>query len=79
MPGSVVEGIALFDHPANPWPKCPWFTRDYGFISPTPFNFQEDSWELAAGKSVNLRYRVVLHGGSPKEIDLAAVFRRWAG
>ena len=78
VPGSVVEGIALFDHPGNPWPGCPWFTRDYGFISPTPFNFQENPWELAAGKSVDLRYRVVLHGGSPKEIDLSTVFRQWS-
>ena len=55
--GDVVEGIAIFDHPKNPWSPCPWFTRDYGFASPTQMNFMEKSWELPAGQSVTLRYR----------------------
>jgi hypothetical protein len=76
--GDVVEGIAILDHPKNPWSPCPWFTRDYGFMSPTPFNFIEKPWELPTGKSVTLRYRVVLHGGSPKEAGLDAIFQEWA-
>jgi len=77
--GGAVEGIALFDHPQNPWSPSPWFTRDYGFISSTPFNFLELPWELPAGKSVALRYRVVLFAGNPKEADLDKRFRQWAG
>jgi hypothetical protein len=76
--GEVVEGIAIFDHPKNPWAPTPWFTRDYGFASPTPMNFVEKQWELAAGKSVSLRYRVVLHAGTPKEAGLDAVYKEWA-
>lgn len=76
--GAAVEGIAILDHPKNPWSPCPWFTRDYGFASPTPFNFMEKPWSLAAGKSVTLRYRVVLHAGDPGEAGLAAVCRDWA-
>ncbi len=76
--GGVVEGIAILDHPKNPWPKCPWFTRDYGFMSPAPMNFIEKTWELAAGKSVNLRYRVVLHAGDPKEARLDQIYQEWA-
>ncbi|MFN8239948.1 MAG: DUF6807 family protein [Bacteroidales bacterium] len=34
--GSVVEGLAIMQHPSNPWYPSPWFTRDYGFMSPTP-------------------------------------------
>lgn len=30
------EGIAIMQHPSNKWYPSPWFTRDYGFISPTP-------------------------------------------
>jgi hypothetical protein len=75
--GDVVEGIAILDHPKNPWSHCPWFTRDYGFISPTPLNFLP-KWELAAGKSVSLRYRVVLHAGDAKDAGLSAIFKEWA-
>lgn len=73
----VVEGIALMQHPANPWPSCPWFTRDYGFISPTQFNFIDESFKLKAGASVRLRYRVALFKGSPKEAGLNAIFKKW--
>jgi hypothetical protein len=39
----MVEGIALLDHPGNPWSPCKWFTRDYGFISPSPFNWLDQA------------------------------------
>ena len=76
--GDVVEGIAIFDHPKNPWSPCPWFTRDYGFASPTQMNFMEKSWELPAGQSVTLRYRVVIHAGDPKEAKLDEIYKQWA-
>jgi len=76
--GNLLEGIALFDHPQNPWAPSPWFTRDYGFISPSPFNFLEKPWELAAGKSVHLRYRVVLFAGDPAEAGLEQLYKEWA-
>jgi len=79
IPGAVVEGIALMDHPENPWAPCPWFTRDYGFISPTPFNFVNQPWRLPAGESVRLRYRVVLHAGDPEEAHLDKIYQEWAG
>lgn len=72
-----VEGIAIFDHPQNPWGLAPWFTRDYGFASPTPFWWVDKPWELAAGKSVTLRYRVVLHAGDPATAGLDAIHSRW--
>ncbi len=78
VPGNVVEGIAILDHPQNAWSPCPWFTRDYGFISPTPFNFIKEPWRLPAGDSVTLRYRVVLHAGDHKDADLDAIHEEWA-
>jgi len=78
IPGDVVEGIAILDHPRNPWAPTPWFTRDYGFISPTVFNFIEKPWELPAGKSVTLRYRVVLHAGDSKDAGLSDIYKTWA-
>ncbi|HWH70233.1 MAG TPA: DUF6807 family protein, partial [Candidatus Sulfotelmatobacter sp.] len=76
--GEIIEGIAILDHPQNPWAPTPWFTRDYGFASPTPMNFMEKPWELAAGKSVTLRYRVVLHAGDPKAAKLDEIHKEWA-
>ena len=64
--GKIIEGIALMDHSNNPWSPCKWFTRDYGFMSPTLFNWL-DAWRLEAGQSVTLSYRVVAHAGDPRE------------
>jgi hypothetical protein len=77
VPGDVVEGIALLDHPSNPWKQCPWFTRDYGFISPSPMNFMNEPWRLAAGKSVVLRYRVAIFAGDPTQARLPELYRTW--
>jgi hypothetical protein len=77
LPIDLVEGIALLDHPRNPWAPTPWFTRDYGFLSPTPMNFLAAPWELAAGRSVTLRYRVVAHGGDPQAAGLDRLYRDW--
>ncbi|MDD2599917.1 MAG: PmoA family protein [Kiritimatiellae bacterium] len=30
------KGLAILQHPENPWYPSPWFTRDYGLLSPTP-------------------------------------------
>lgn len=73
----VTEGITMFDDPKNPWAPTQWFTRDYGFASPTPFNFLE-KWQLPAGKSATLRYAVVLHKGDPVGAGIGALFQTWA-
>ena len=60
------EAIILMDHPQNPWAPTRWFTRDYGFISPTPLNWLE-KWELPKSESVRLRYRVLVIEGPEAE------------
>ena len=72
----VVEGIAVMTHPNNPW-KPIWFTRDYGHLSPSPFSFLDEQWQLSKGKSIVLKYRVALHVGTPKEADIEGVYRQW--
>jgi hypothetical protein len=72
-----MEGIALFEHPENPWNPCPWFTRDYGMISPMPFQWITEPWELAAGRSVRLRYKVVAFAGDPREAELERQYQSW--
>ena len=73
----TVEGLAVMDHPQNPWAPCPWFTRDYGHFSPSPFAFIKEPWTLAAGKSIRIRYRVALHAGTPKQAGLDDLYRQW--
>lgn len=75
--GDMVEGLAVMDHPENPWAPCPWFTRDYGHFSPSPFAFLKQPWTLAKGKSIRMRYRVVMHAGTPKQAGLDALYRKW--
>jgi len=73
----VTEGIVIMNHPENFGGKCPWFTRDYGHLSPSPLNFQKKPFKLAEGNSFKLSYRVVLFAGTPQEANLDAVFKSW--
>lgn len=59
------ESIVLMDDPQNPWYPCRWFTRDYGFASPTPFFWTDEKapWELPEGDTLSLAYRVVVIKG----------------
>ncbi len=71
------EGIAILDHPENMNGESPWFTRDYGFASPTPMYFGKESFTLPKDESVTLRYRVVLFAGSPESADLNSSWDDW--
>ncbi len=71
----VTEGLAIFNHPGNPWTPPPWFTRDYGFFSPTPMYWLEgDRLDLDAGEGGTLRYRVVVHEGDTKTAGIAQLY-----
>lgn len=76
--GGVVEGLAIFNHPQNHWTPPPWFTRDYGFFSPTPFNWLEEGVHLPRGEPLRLRYQVVVHGGNTEEARIAERYRAYA-
>jgi hypothetical protein len=74
------EGMAIFQHPSNPWYPSPWFTRDYGFFSPTPMYWPVDETagtNLKKGDSLRLRYRVLVHGGDTKMAGIAEAFRKY--
>ena len=70
----IVEGIAVFCPSKAPHPRfenCPWFTRDYGNISPTPMNWLGNTpFVLPKDEELKLRYRVVAFGGTPAEAGL---------
>jgi hypothetical protein len=71
----VGEGIAILQHPGNRWYPAKWFTRDYGFFSPTPmFWLEGNRLEMPKGEKLTLNYRVVVHAGNSKEADIKGAF-----
>jgi len=69
------EGIAIFQHPKNRWYPAPWFTRDYGFFSPTPMFWLENGQvDLPKGEALTLRYRVVVFVGDPNLANLYSAY-----
>jgi hypothetical protein len=71
----VTEGLAIFQHPSDRWYPAPWFTRDYGFFSPTPMNWLEgDKLDLPKGQKLTLCYRVVVHSGDTRKAGIPALF-----
>ena len=77
----ITESIIMLDHPKNPWgPDCPWFTRDYGNISPTPFQWLDEKkgWDLPADKSIRLRYQVIVMKGAIEKDRLDPLWAQFA-
>ena len=74
------EGIAILQHPSNAWYPAPWFTRDYGFFSPTPMYWPKDdkNTTLKKGELIRLRYRVIVHEGNHIEAGIAREFQKYA-
>jgi hypothetical protein len=74
----VTEGIAIFDSPGNRWFPCKWFTRDYGFFSPTPMEWiGQEGFTLRQGERLPLRYRVVVHAGDVRQAGIGNLFLQW--
>ncbi len=74
------EGMAILQYPSNPWYPSPWFTRDYGFFSPTPMYWPADETTgtvLKKGDSLHLRYRVLVHSGDTKTAGIEEAFQRY--
>lgn len=78
--GEVTEGMAILQHPLNIDYPAQWFTRDYGFFSPTLLYWPEDgkATYFNKGASVILRYRVIVHEGDTKTAGIAAEFEKYS-
>jgi len=71
----VTEGLAILQNPGNRWYPSKWFTRDYGFFSPTPMYWLAgDQLDLPKGRNLTLSYRVVIHTGDTQKAGIAAIF-----
>jgi hypothetical protein len=79
--GDVLEGLCIMQHPDNRWYPAPWFTRDYGFFSPTPMYWPENGEfiKMAKGDVLNLKYRVLVHRGDLKTSNIADLFEQYKG
>jgi len=74
----LTEGIAILQNPNNRWFPSKWFTRDYGFFSPTPMYWLEaGKLNLAKGEQLSLEYRVIVHTGDAKAADIAELFKQY--
>jgi hypothetical protein len=78
--GNKIEGMAIMQHPTNNWYPSPWFTRDYGFFSPTPMYFPPDDKNtyIKKGEVVHLKYRVLVHSGTNETAKIAEAFAKYA-
>lgn len=74
------EGMAILQHPSNNWFPAPWFTRDYGFYSPTPMYWPENdkTTSLKKGEQIKLKYRVIVHTGNQVEANIAGEFEKYS-
>jgi hypothetical protein len=77
--GNTTEGLTIMQHPSNPWYPSPWFTRDYGFMSPTPMYWPQNGTDtqMKKGTTLVLRYRVLVHSGTASEADIAGQFEKY--
>ncbi len=78
--GEKIEGMAIMQHPSNEWFPSPWFTRDYGFFSPTPMYWPQNEKEgtlLKKGQVLKLRYRVLVHSGDHVTANIAQLFENY--
>jgi hypothetical protein len=74
----TVEGISIFDAPQNPWYPCKWFTRDYGFFSPTPMEWlDQNGFRLNQDQKLLLKYRVIVHAGGARQAGIGDLFQQW--
>ena len=79
-------GIAVFNHPDSFRAPTYWNARTYGLLSSSVFGIREFSGNkqidgsvvLPSGKSIQLRYRIVLHLGDEREADLAQLFQNYS-
>jgi len=63
-----VEGITLFDHPANPGHPAPFHVRADGWMGASPT--LDAPITIEPGKTLRLRYGLFVHTGAPSREDL---------
>lgn len=72
------EGLTLYQHPGlcgYPWP---FFTRDYGFMSPTPMYWlPPQGIQFKQGEHITLRFLVLVHSPGADKPAIEAFYQKW--
>lgn len=84
--GDETVGLAIFDHPANPRHPTYWHSRAYGLFAANIFGVkdftrdksQNGAYTLKAGESWRFRYRILIHPGDSKSLDLAKEYAKYS-
>jgi hypothetical protein len=74
-PGKV-EGICYMDHPDNPRHPTPWHVRRDGWME-AAFNLS-GPYGLAVDHPLELRYRLLIHKGTPAPAELSPAWEAFA-
>ena len=85
LDGEVV-GIAILNHPKSARFPTRWHVRPYGLFAANPFGLKDfpkvegsgGELTLAAGESISLRYRVILHKGNATDAEISKQFSEYA-
>ncbi|MCF6313602.1 MAG: PmoA family protein [Verrucomicrobiales bacterium] len=81
-----IYGIAIFDHPTSFRHPTWWHARDYGLFTANPFgqgHFEKGADPHAGdhtiknGESLVLKYRILLHHGTPQEAKVSESYANW--
>ncbi len=79
-------GVAIFDSPQNPRHPTYWHARDYGLFALNPFGAHafdpaqpESHWQLAKGKQLVFRWRVVIHPGDSESGHVGDLYKDYIG
>jgi hypothetical protein len=83
--GEQTLGIAMLSHPSNFRPNCRWHVRTYGLFAANPFGNKDfppgepaqGTHTIPAGKSLKLRYRIVIHPADTASAGIADVYEKW--
>jgi hypothetical protein len=75
-------GIAILDYPENPKHPTYWHSRSYGLFAANIFgehDFYNDkkrdgSMTIEPGHPLRFRYRVIIHSGDYKTVDIAKMY-----
>jgi len=73
---TAVEGVALFDHPANPGHPVAFHVRDDGWMGACLSHGRPI--ELARGETLRVRYGLWVHAGMPPADAVEARWREFA-
>jgi hypothetical protein len=84
--GAEDVGVAVFDDPGNLRSPTYWHARAYGLLAANPFGIsyfaksrrQNGAYTVAAGSTLVLRYRVLIHHGDPAHARVADAYRTFA-